>query len=49
MNEQLKAFGIGKIIALVILIVVIILAVIGQMRGPDAWLFGGLAAAIVLS
>ena len=50
MNESVKAFfSIGKIIAVIILILVILLAVLGKMVALDAWLIGGLAAAIILS
>ncbi len=50
MNEQIKAwFSIGKLIALIILVLVILLVILGKMTGLEAWLFGGLAAAILLT
>lgn len=48
MDERLKNLGWGKLIALVILLLVILLIILGKLAGLEAWLFVGLALAILL-
>ena len=45
MNETIKGWGLGGILAIVILILSIVLAVIGQIPTLEASLIGGLALA----
>jgi predicted membrane channel-forming protein YqfA (hemolysin III family) len=45
MNETIKSWGLGAILAIVVLILVIVLAVIGKMPALEAVLFGMLALA----